>query len=106
VGAEELVALVEERFGVVVTAATPFYEAPEKAIYRLDRAGGGPLVVRLFPADRPLDRVVGDAAVLRHLEAEDIPAERVVTALDGSPSVRLGPRASWSPASSPAARPA
>jgi Ser/Thr protein kinase RdoA (MazF antagonist) len=83
---------VEERFGVVVTAATPFYEAPEKAVYRLDLAGGGPLVVRLFPAERPLDRVVGDAAVLRYLEAEDIPAERVVTAVDGSPSVRLGPR--------------
>jgi len=28
VGAEELVAVVEERYGVVVTAATPFYEAP------------------------------------------------------------------------------
>ena len=91
-GAGDLVALVEKRFGRAVTAATPFYEAPEKAVYRFEIDGGEPLVARLFPADRPGERVAGDAAILRYLEAEGVPAERVVTALDGSPSLRLGDR--------------
>jgi Ser/Thr protein kinase RdoA (MazF antagonist) len=92
VGAGDLVALVEEQFGLAVKAATSFYDAPEKAVYRLDVDGAEPLVTRLFPASRPAERVAGDAAILRYLAAEGVPAEQVVVALDGSSWLQLGDR--------------
>jgi Ser/Thr protein kinase RdoA (MazF antagonist) len=45
-------------------------------VHRVDLAGGGSWVVRLFPSDRPIADVKGDAAVLRFLEKSDFPAER------------------------------
>ena len=71
-----------------VTAATPFYDDGGKAVYRPRRgAARGAVVPR-----RAAERVTGDAEILRFLEAERIPAERVVTALDGSATVRFGDR--------------
>jgi Ser/Thr protein kinase RdoA (MazF antagonist) len=83
VRATQLVALVEERYGVEVDRATPFYDEPEKAIYRLDVVSGLPLVVRLFPPDRPTERVEGDGEILRFLAEHHLPVEHVVPAVDG-----------------------
>jgi Ser/Thr protein kinase RdoA (MazF antagonist) len=63
---------------------TPVYEEAEKAIYRADRRGGRPWVLRLFSPRRPLERVRGDAAVLRWVARHRLPAERVVAAADGT----------------------
>ena len=56
-------------------ALTPFYEEADKAVYRVKHAGADPWVLRLFPAARPLERVEGDAAVLRCLEEHGVSAD-------------------------------
>jgi len=50
----------------------------DHGVFRVDLAKGGPWIVRVFPSDRPLADVKGDAAVLRFLESKGFPAERCV----------------------------
>lgn len=50
----------------------------DNGVLRVDRPKGPPWVVRVFPVDRPLVDVKGDAAILRFLEQRDYPAERCV----------------------------
>jgi Ser/Thr protein kinase RdoA (MazF antagonist) len=68
---------------------TPIYEERVKAMYRADRAGGRPWVLRLFSPRRPLERVEGDAAVLRWVARHRLPAERVVATADGEDVVEV-----------------
>jgi Ser/Thr protein kinase RdoA (MazF antagonist) len=58
-------------------------------VFRIDRKDGDPWVARAFPPARPRVGVEGDAAVLRFLEQQDYPAERLalddaVSDFDGS----------------------
>jgi Ser/Thr protein kinase RdoA (MazF antagonist) len=58
-------------------------------VFRIDRKDGGPWVARAFPPARPRASVEGDAAILRFLERQDYPAERLavddaVSDFDGS----------------------
>lgn len=45
-------------------------------VFRVERAEGEPWVARVFPIERPLAEVEGDAAILRGLERAGFPAER------------------------------
>jgi Ser/Thr protein kinase RdoA (MazF antagonist) len=78
-----LAALLEARYGAAVAGLSPFYAEAQKAVYRVDRRDGPPWVLRLFGPDRPLERVRGDAAVLRWVARHGIPAERVVAPAGG-----------------------
>ncbi len=58
-------------------------------VFRIDRRDGDPWVARAFPPARPRAGVEGDAAILRFLEGQGYPAERLavddaVSDLDGS----------------------
>jgi Ser/Thr protein kinase RdoA (MazF antagonist) len=48
----------------------------ERGVYRVDRQEGKSWVARVFPAERPVELVQGDADVLRFLEEHGFPAER------------------------------
>jgi len=50
----------------------------DHGVFRVDLAKGGPWIARVFPSDRPVADVKGDAAVLRFLESKDYPAERCI----------------------------
>src|SRR5688572_4629233 len=78
-----VMALLGSRYGAQGVLA-PFYEDSEAANYRVDRINGPPWVVRVFSQTRPFERVRGDGTVLRYLERQAFPAERVVRAIDGS----------------------
>lgn len=91
-GATVLAVLEREyRAGGLVLSAV--YEHPQKAIYRAFRREGPAWVVRLFPPTRPLERVRGDAAVLRYVARYGVAAERVVPAADGADAVSCEGRA-------------
>ena len=87
-----LLDLLRTRFEPSLRDLIPIYEEPTKAIYRVQRSAGFPWAVRLFPLARPLERVRGDAAVLRHVASHGIRAERVVLASDGESCVELNGR--------------
>ena len=58
-------------------------------VFRIDRKDGSPWVARAFPPARPRAGAEGDAAILRFLERQDFPAERLavddaVSDFDGS----------------------
>ena len=58
-------------------------------VFRIDRSDGDPWVARAYPPARPRAGVEGDAAILRFLERQDYPAERLavddaVSDFDGS----------------------
>jgi len=78
-----LVDLLETGYGARVAGLRPFYEAPERAVYRVERADGPPWLLRVFGPPRAPERVRGDAAVLRWVAGHGIPAERVVAAAGG-----------------------
>ena len=48
----------------------------DRGVYRVDRQEGRSWVARIFPAERKVDKVEGDADVLRFLEEHGFPAER------------------------------
>jgi Ser/Thr protein kinase RdoA (MazF antagonist) len=48
----------------------------ERGVYRVDWQEGRSWVARVFPAERAVELVQGDAEVLRFLEEHDFPAER------------------------------
>ena len=61
-------------------AIRSFYQEPDRAAYRVKHQGA-PLVVRWFPPQRPLERVAGDADVLRAVRHLDV--EQLVETVDG-----------------------
>jgi Ser/Thr protein kinase RdoA (MazF antagonist) len=86
--AERLMVHLRERYGIVPVAATKL-SFHKTYVFRIDRKDGDSWVARAFPPARPRVGVEGDAAILRFLEREDYPAERVaveepVSDFDGS----------------------
>jgi len=86
--AEQLLAHLRDRYGIDPVAATKL-SVHKNYVFRVDRNDGEPWVARAFPPARPRGGVEGDAAILRFLERQDYPAERLavddaVSDLDGS----------------------
>lgn len=75
---------LERHHAATIACLTPLLEVGDKFIYRAELADGRVLVVRVFPASRPIARVRGDLAVLERAVASHVPAERpiAVTELD------------------------
>jgi Ser/Thr protein kinase RdoA (MazF antagonist) len=89
--ARRLTALLEHRYGAHVMALRPIAEYGDSAggVYRVDRRDGPSWVLRLFARNRPLERVLGDAAILAYVGQYEVPAERLVTTRDGEQSTDL-----------------
>jgi Ser/Thr protein kinase RdoA (MazF antagonist) len=86
--AGRLLAHLRERYGIDPVGATKL-SVHKTYVFRVDRADGAPWVARAFPPARPRAGVEGDAAILRFLERQDYPAERLaaddaVSEFDGS----------------------
>jgi Ser/Thr protein kinase RdoA (MazF antagonist) len=86
--AERLLAHLRDRYGIDPVGATKL-SVHKTYVFRIDRKDGSPWVARAFPPARPRGRVEGDAAILRFLEQQDYPAERLavddaVSDFDGS----------------------
>jgi Ser/Thr protein kinase RdoA (MazF antagonist) len=86
--AERLLAHLRDRYGIDPAAATKL-SVHKTYVFRVDRNDGEPWVARAFPPARPYSGVEGDAAILRFLERQDYPAERLavddpVSDFDGS----------------------
>ena len=87
-----LIGVLERRYGARAPRLTAFYENERKAIYRVDRDGDAPWVVRHYPAERPMERLLGQVAIMRHLERQGVAMERVVLTSDGGEVTELGGR--------------
>src|SRR5436305_5823194 len=74
--AERLLAHVREHYGIDATAATKL-SIHNTYVFRIDRTDGEPWVARAFPPARPKAGVEGDADILRFLERQGYPAERL-----------------------------
>ena len=74
--AERLVAHLRDRHGIDAIAATQL-SVHNNNVFRVDRKDGDPWVARVFPPARPRAGVEGDAAILRFLEQQGFPAERL-----------------------------
>jgi Ser/Thr protein kinase RdoA (MazF antagonist) len=86
--AERLLAHLRDHYGIDPVAATRL-SVHKTYVFRIDRNDGSPWVARVFPPARPRAGAEGDAAILRFLEQQDYPAERLaaddaVSDLDGS----------------------
>jgi Ser/Thr protein kinase RdoA (MazF antagonist) len=86
--AERLLAHLRDRHGIRAVAATRL-SVHKSYVFRVDRSDGESWVARAFPPARPRAGVEGDAAILRFLEAQGYPAERLavedaVSDFDGS----------------------
>ncbi|HEX3715097.1 MAG TPA: hypothetical protein VHV09_20050, partial [Trebonia sp.] len=86
--AGRLLAHLGDRYGIDPVAATRL-SVHKTYVFRIDRGDGSPWVARAFPPARPRAGVDGDAAILRFLERQDYPAERLaaddaVSDFDGS----------------------
>lgn len=86
--AERLSAHLRDRYGIRPTAMTRL-SVHKTYVFRVDRAEGSPWVARAFPPARPRAGTDGDALILRFLERQGYPAERVavedpVSDFDGS----------------------
>ncbi len=84
---ERLVAYLRDRYDIGAVAATKL-SVHKTYVFRIDRNDGEPWVAPRSPA-RPCAGAEGDAAVLRFLERQDYPAERLavddaVSDFDGS----------------------
>jgi Ser/Thr protein kinase RdoA (MazF antagonist) len=77
--ADRLLAHLRDRYGIDPVAATKL-SVHKTYVFRIDRGDGGPWVARAFPPARPRAGVAGDAAILRFLEQQDYPAERLAAA--------------------------
>jgi hypothetical protein len=71
-GQDTLPAHLEARYGIQVSQLTEL----DLGVYRVGRRDGPDWVARVFAAGRPVAAAEGDAALLRHLEQQDFPAER------------------------------
>jgi Ser/Thr protein kinase RdoA (MazF antagonist) len=85
---ERLLVHLRDHYGIDATAATKL-SVHKTYVFRIDRRDGDPWVARAFPPARPRAGVEGDAAILRFLERQGYPAERVaaedpVSEFDGS----------------------
>jgi Ser/Thr protein kinase RdoA (MazF antagonist) len=85
---DRLLAHLRDRYGIDPAAATKL-SVHKTYVFRIDRKDGSPWVARAFPPARPRVGVEGDAAILRFLERQNYPAERLavddaVSDLDGS----------------------
>jgi Ser/Thr protein kinase RdoA (MazF antagonist) len=74
--AERLLAHLRDRYGIDAVGATRL-SVHKTYVFRIDRKDGEPWVARAFPPARPRAGVEGDAAILRFLERQDYPAERL-----------------------------
>jgi Ser/Thr protein kinase RdoA (MazF antagonist) len=86
--AEQLLAHLRDHYGIDPVAATKL-SVHKTYVFRVDRNDGEPWVARAFPPARPRGSVEGDAAILRFLERQGYPAERLavddaVSDFDGS----------------------
>jgi Ser/Thr protein kinase RdoA (MazF antagonist) len=86
--AERVLAHLRDRYGIDAVAATKL-SVHKSYVFRIDRRDGEPWVARAFPPARPRAGVEGDAAILRFLERQGYPAERLavddpVSDLEGS----------------------
>ena len=86
--AERLLAHLGHHYRIDPIAATRL-SVHKTYVFRIDRHDGRPWVARAFPPARPRAGVEGDAAILRFLERQDYPAERLavddaVSDFDGS----------------------
>jgi Ser/Thr protein kinase RdoA (MazF antagonist) len=85
---ERLLAHLRERYGIDPVSATKL-SVHKTYVFKIDRNDGVPWVARAFPPSRPRVGAEGDAAILRFLERQGYPAERLATddavsELDGS----------------------
>src|SRR5687768_15036626 len=87
-----LVELLERRYRARSPRLSAFYETATKGVFRVDRDSGAPWVLRHYPADRPMERLHGQAAIMRYVERHGIAAERVVLTSDGSETTELDGR--------------
>lgn len=65
----------------------------DNGVLKVETKDDGPLVVRVFPTDRPVAETKGDAAVLGFLEQQGFPAERSVapvSVFEGQPVLVTG----------------
>ena len=74
--AKELLAHLRNRYQIDAVAAAKL-SVHKTYVFRIDRSDGDPWVARAFPPARPRAGVEGDAAILRFLERQDYPAERL-----------------------------
>jgi len=74
--AQRLSAHLRNRYGIEPVAATKL-SVHKTYVFRIDRSDGSPWVARAFPPARPRAGAEGDAAILRFLERQDYPAERL-----------------------------
>jgi Ser/Thr protein kinase RdoA (MazF antagonist) len=85
---ERLLAHLRDHYGIDPVTATRL-SVHKTYVFRVDRNDGRPWVARAFPPARPRAGVDGDAAILRFLERQGYPAERLaagdaVSDVDGS----------------------
>jgi Ser/Thr protein kinase RdoA (MazF antagonist) len=74
--ADRLLAHLQERYGIDPVAATRL-SVHKTYVFRIDRTDGDPWVARAFPPARPRSGVEGDAAILRFLDRQGYPSERL-----------------------------
>jgi Ser/Thr protein kinase RdoA (MazF antagonist) len=74
--AGRLLTHLRDRYGIDPVAAARL-SVHKTYVFRIDRKDGDPWVARAFPPARPRAGVEGDAAILRFLEQQDYPAERL-----------------------------
>lgn len=74
--AERMLAHLRDRYGIDPAGATKL-SVHKTYVFRIDRNDGDPWVARAFPPARPQAGAEGDAAILRFLEQQDYPAERL-----------------------------
>jgi Ser/Thr protein kinase RdoA (MazF antagonist) len=85
---EQLLVHLRQRYGIDAVAATKI-SVHNTYVFRIDRNDGDPWVARAYPPARPRAGAEGDAAILRFLEQQGYPAERLavddaVSDFDGS----------------------
>ncbi len=73
---ERLLAHLRDRYGIDPVAAAKL-SVHKTYVFRIDRNDGGPWIARAFPPARPRSGAEGDAAILKFLERQDYPAERL-----------------------------
>jgi Ser/Thr protein kinase RdoA (MazF antagonist) len=73
---ERLLAHLRDHYGIDPVGATKL-SVHKTYVFRIDRNDCSPWVARAFPPARPRAGAQGDAAILRFLERQDYPAERL-----------------------------
>jgi Ser/Thr protein kinase RdoA (MazF antagonist) len=74
--ADHLIEHLQNRYNIEITAATKTSQHNDH-VFRIDIRESHPWIARVFPPARPKSAVDGDAAILRFLENQDYPAERL-----------------------------